>query len=43
MTADIVQDGSHHSSGDQVAGTISQMHHRHRDSGGSGNSGQPVP
>ena len=42
MSADIEQDGYHQSSGDQVAGTISQIHHRHKDSGGSGTGGEPV-
>ena len=43
MNADMEQDGWHKSTGDQVAGSVSQMHHVHRDAGGSGNSGEPVP
>jgi len=37
------QIGRHTSTGDQVAGTISQMHHLHQDAGGSGLSGEPQP
>ena len=42
MNANIRQDGYHTSTGDQVAGSISQINHVHRDSGGSGPSGKPM-
>lgn len=42
MTGDIDQDGSHKSTGDQIAGDVSQINHPHRDAGGSGNSGPPI-
>lgn len=43
LKGNLDQDGSHTSSGDQVAGGVSQMNHPHRDAGGSGNSGPPIP
>jgi phage baseplate assembly protein V len=39
---DLNQDGSHTSTGDQVAGGVSQINHPHRDAGGTGNSGPPI-
>lgn len=42
MTGDIAQEGSHTSTGDQVAGGVSQINHPHRDAGGSGSSGPPI-
>lgn len=42
MVGDIDQDGKHVSTGDQVAGGVSQINHPHRDAGGSGNSGPPI-
>lgn len=42
MRGDIDQTGSHASTGDQVAGGVSQINHPHSDAGGSGNSGPPV-
>jgi phage baseplate assembly protein gpV len=42
MIGDMEQDGSHTSTGDQVAGGVSQINHPHRDAGGSGNSGPPI-
>ncbi len=42
MSGDIDQDGSHASTGDQVAAGVSQVNHPHRDAGGSGNSGPPI-
>jgi phage gp45-like len=42
LKGDINQDGSHTSSGDQVAGGVSQISHPHSDAGGSGNSGPPI-
>jgi phage baseplate assembly protein V len=41
MKGNIVQDGSHTSTGDQIAGSVSQMHHKHTgDSGGT--TGEPL-
>ena len=42
LKGDIVQDGSHTSTGDQVAGGVSQITHPHSNAGGSGNSGPPI-
>jgi len=42
MVGDIDQDGSHKTTGDQVANGVSQINHPHRDAGGSGNSGPPI-
>ena len=43
MQADIDQDGKHTSTGDQVAGSVSQIHHPHENvHPGSGQSGKPV-
>ncbi len=43
IVGNINQDGSHTTTGDQVAGDISQLSHRHRDvQPGSGNSGEPI-
>jgi phage baseplate assembly protein V len=41
MKGNINQDGWHHSTGDQVAGSVSQIHHLHQNAGGSGLSGEP--
>lgn len=41
MDADIMQDGAHTSSGDQVAAGVSLINHPHRDAGGDGDSGPP--
>jgi hypothetical protein len=43
LKGDIAQDGSHTSTGDQVAGGVSQVNHPHKDAGGSGPSGPPIP
>ena len=43
IVGDIDQDGTHTTTGDQVAGTISQLEHVHKDvQPGTGNSGEPV-
>jgi hypothetical protein len=42
INANIDQDGWHTSTGDQVAGGVSQISHPHSDAGGSGNSGPPI-
>lgn len=42
LKGDMAQDGSHTSTGDQVAGGVSQINHPHKDAGGSGNSGPPI-
>lgn len=39
---DLEQDGYHTSTGDQVAGGVSQINHPHRDAGGTGPSGPPI-
>lgn len=39
---DLEQEGTHTSTGDQVAGGVSQINHPHRDAGGTGNSGPPI-
>lgn len=42
MTGTLDLDGALHSTGDQVASGVSQTGHRHRDAGGTGQSGTPV-
>ena len=42
FTGDINQDGQHTSTGDQVAGGVSQITHPHEDAGGVGPSGPPI-
>ena len=42
LKGDLNQQGSHTSTGDQVAGGVSQISHPHKDAGGSGNSGPPI-
>lgn len=43
MKCDLNQDGTHTSTGDQVADSISQLHHLHKDvQPGTGNTGEPV-
>ena len=42
MDADIDQKGWHQSTGDQVAGGVSQITHPHEDAGGVGPSGPPI-
>lgn len=42
LKGDIDQEGSHTSTGDQIAGNVSQINHPHQDAGGSGNSGPPI-
>ena len=42
VDADINQLGWHHSTGDQVAGGVSQITHSHSDAGGNGPCGPPI-
>ncbi|WP_027188682.1 Gp138 family membrane-puncturing spike protein [Desulfovibrio cuneatus] len=42
FTGDINQTGSHRSTGDQIAGGVSQINHPHRDAGGTGPCGPPI-
>jgi phage baseplate assembly protein V len=42
IKGDLDQEGSHSSTGDQVAGGVSQISHPHSNAGGSGNSGPPI-